>query len=118
MGVLDLSSECNASLVNSTLEKRADKKGGAIHAHSGTFNLTDVTLVNNKATTNGGVIEVTDVTLSVHLSLLVGNSANLGAIMDAFCRSANISATNFSNNSAQNDILEITHCNMELHNFK
>ena len=117
MGVLDLSSECNATLVNSTLEKSTDKKG-AIHAHSGTFNLTDVTLVNNKATTIGGVIEVTDVMLSVHLSLLVGNSANLGAIMDAFCRSANISATNFSNNSAQNDILEITHCNMELHNLK
>ena len=68
---MDLSSACNATLVNSTLEKSADKKGGTIHAHGGTLNLTDVTLVNNKATMNGGVIEVMDMTFTVYQCSLI-----------------------------------------------
>lgn len=115
-GVLDLSLGCDVTVSESTFENSVAQKGGVIHAHSGTLYLINATLSNNRATMNGGVLEVTDLMLNVYRCSFKGNIASLGAIVDVFYHSANISASNFSKNSAQNGVLQTTHCNVELYN--
>ena len=116
-GVMDLSSRCNATITQSILDKSVAEKGVAIHAHDGTLNMIDVTLSSNKARMSGGILEVTDLLLTVYRCSFIRNTANSGAIVQVFYISANISTSHFSENSAQNGVLETAHCTVELHNL-
>ena len=113
-GVLGLSLGCNVTISQSTFENSVAKKGGVIHTYSGTLNAT---LLKNRATINGGDLEVTDLVLNVYRCSFKGNVANSGAVVDIFYCSANIDASSFSENSARYGVLETTHCNVELHNL-
>ena len=116
-GVMDLSSGCNAILRKSIFVNSVAEIGGAIHAHGGTLYLINVTLSRNRATMKGGILEVTQLQLNVHWCSFIGNIANLGAIVQVFYHSANISVSNFSENSAQYGVLEITDATVELHHL-
>ena len=115
-GVMNLS-VCDVTLMESTLDTNIARKGGAILAYSSTLHLIYITSSNNKATINGGVVNVADTQLNIHWCYFTGNTAKFGAIINAFYSSVYTSTSHFSDNNALNGVLETTRCNVELHSL-